>query len=122
MKSSSSRACTDLVELYYNYRLWQTSFHQLCPTPDVLRRCFQHTSTLQRVVHGTRALAQNMPRWRGLLTCCLWAACCGLALAQDLPPIVISGQSSGPAAVYTGAGAGAQDACNSHGPRKQCGT
>ena len=45
-----------------------------------------------------------------------------LASAQDLPPIVISGQSSGPAATYTGAGAGSQDAaCDLHGPRKQCG-
>ena len=45
-----------------------------------------------------------------------------LASAQDLPPIVISGQSSGPAATYTGAGAGTQDAtCDPHGPRKQCG-
>ena len=63
-----------------------------------------------------------MLRWRVLRTSCLWAACLGLALAQDLPPISISGQSSGPAAVYSGPGAGAQDAtCNSQGPRKQCG-
>ncbi len=52
----------------------------------------------------------------------LLAACGSLASAQDLPPITLSGQSSGPAAVYTGAGAGTQDAtCDAHGPRKQCG-
>ena len=53
---------------------------------------------------------------------CLLLLASPFASAQDLPPIVISGQSSGPAATYTGAGAGSQDAtCDAQGPRKQCG-
>lgn len=77
--------------------------------------------TLAHTLAGARR-ARGMMRSVAYALAGLLAACICLASAQDLPPITLSGQSSGPAAVYTGAGAGAQDAtCDTHGPRKQCG-
>ena len=104
---------------------WHCLATSLCPAPLCVRQkctttvCSSAPSDLLSTGPGH---SWKMLRWQGLRTFCLWAACLGLALAQDLPPITISGQSSGPAAVYTGTGAGAQDAtCDSYGPRKQCG-